>query len=297
MQQAADTHRTYRSDAGLSMADFSEFRSRAADSHPPVRLVPGPRWFSEDHPVSRLHSDASAFIGELAGILLRSLHPASAAVLTDFGHAEKPWAAVRSTAELHHVIVSGPVDDGVVVISQQMDAHSAATGYDETGSYYWGSDRSLLEWTHQSRLWAMLGANRGHAQRPLLPFDSESAVQGWAPIARLSGVPRPATSLVELNSYMRGKVSGLRPTAVSRAYAEALLHEKDTGLLRVSHAAFAVLPASVRRLFGAECMSSASLSRFEMPATSAHSDLDPHAWDVPCPIAAPSALQITRHFA
>ena len=159
------------------------------------------------------------------------------------------------------------------------------------------ADRSLLEWTHQSRLWAMLGANRGHAQRPLLPSDSESAVQGWAPIARLSGVPRPAASLVELNSYMRGKVTGLHPTAVSRAYAEALLHEEDASLLRVSQAAFAVLPVSVRRLFGTECMSSTSLARFEMPSSSAQSDLDPHAWDVPCPIAAPSALQITRHFA
>lgn len=279
------------------MVDFSDFRAQSVDSHVPVRLVPGPRWFSEDHPVARLHSDASAFIGELAGILLRSLHPSSAAVLADFGLAENPWAAVRASAEFHHVIVSGPVDDGVVVISRQMDSHAEATGYDEAGSYYWGADRSLLEWTHQSRLWAMLGANRGHAQRPLLPFDSESAVQGWAPIAQLSGVPRPAGSLVELNSYMRGKVTGLRPTDVSRAYAEALLDEKDTGLLRVSHAALAVLPASVRRLFGAECMSTASVARFSLPPTSARSDLDPHAWDVPSPIAAPSALQITRHFA
>ena len=223
--------------------------------------------------------------------------PSSAAVLADFGLADNPWGAVRTSAEFHHVIVSGPVDDGVVVISKQMDAHAAATGYDEAGSYYWGADRSLLDWTHQSRLWAMLGANRGHAQRPLLPFDSESAVQGWAPIAQLCGVPRPAESLIELNSYMRGTVSRLRSTAVSRAYAEALLCETDAGLLRVAHAAFAVLPASVRRLLGSECMSTASLARFEMPPTSAAADLDPHAWDVPCPIAAPSALQITRHFA
>lgn len=282
---------------GALMAEFPYLDEHGLGADIPVRLVPGPRWFSEDHQVNRLHSDASAFIGELAGILLRSLMPSSAAVLADFGLANNPWNAVRSSAEFHHVIVSGPIDDGVVVISQQLDPYAATTGYDESGSYYWGADRALLEWTHQSRLWAMLGANRAHARRPLLHSDSEAAVRGWTPIANLCGVPLPAGSLVELNSYMRGQVTRLHATSVSHAYTDALLSEKDPDLMRVAHAAFAVLPASVRRLLGSECMSSASPSRFEMPPTSAASDLDPHAWDVPSPIAAPSALQITRHFA
>ena len=40
-----------------------------------IHQTPGPRWFSEDRPIRRVHADASMFVGGLRALLLQSLHP------------------------------------------------------------------------------------------------------------------------------------------------------------------------------------------------------------------------------
>ncbi|MFC6345373.1 oxygenase MpaB family protein, partial [Nocardioides hankookensis] len=38
---------------------------------------PGPRWFEPGSPITRVHGDASMFIGGLRALLLQTLHPAA----------------------------------------------------------------------------------------------------------------------------------------------------------------------------------------------------------------------------
>lgn len=38
---------------------------------------PGPRWFAPGSPITRVHGDASMFVGGLRALLLQSLHPAA----------------------------------------------------------------------------------------------------------------------------------------------------------------------------------------------------------------------------
>ncbi|GEM_PF-6224773 len=263
------------------------FAANADAPEVPVRLVPGRRWFPKGHPARRLHADPSALVGELSGLLLRILDPRCAAVVEASGFSDDPWGAVQASAQLHHVIVNGPIDDGVVAISRDFDLRADAVGYDETGSYYWGADRDILAWAHQSRLWAVLGANRSHSTRPLDLGEAEAAVADWAPVARLAGVCEPATTLLDLNSFMRSRVHGLRTTALARAYAQILLAETDPELAQISLAALSTLPSSVRRHFGAECMIAARTGRASLSGV----HHNPFEWDVPAPIAAPSAMR------
>ena len=37
--------------------------------------APGPRWFTDDRPIRRVHGDAAMFVGGLRALLLQSLHP------------------------------------------------------------------------------------------------------------------------------------------------------------------------------------------------------------------------------
>lgn len=259
----------------------------------PVRNVPGPRWFPEGHPARRLHGDPAALVGELSALLLRVLDPRCAAIVAGSDFGADPWGAVMSSARHHHVIVNGPIDDGALLIAREYDRHSAQVGYDETGSYYWGADREILAWIHQSHLWAVLGANRSHSRRPLAHGEAEAAVADWAPVARLAGVSDPATTLVELNSYMRARVGRLRRTEQSTAVARALLAETDDELALLARAAFALLPSRVRRHYGSECMAAASTAD---SVRLSEAGRGPGGWDVPSPIAPPTATYLAaRH--
>ncbi|HEY9265469.1 MAG TPA: oxygenase MpaB family protein, partial [Mycobacterium sp.] len=45
------------------------------DNRARIHDTPGPRWFTDDRPIRRVHGDASMFVGGLRALLLQSLHP------------------------------------------------------------------------------------------------------------------------------------------------------------------------------------------------------------------------------
>ena len=66
-------------DAGRAWTALA-LRSRVAGSDPDARAArvwgeSGPRWFTADDPIWRVHSDASMFVGGIRSLLLQSLHP------------------------------------------------------------------------------------------------------------------------------------------------------------------------------------------------------------------------------
>ena len=72
------------------------FRKVAGDEGPNRRVrihsAPGPRWFTVDRPIRRVHGDASMFVGGPRALLLQSLHPlAMAGVAGHSGYRGDPW--------------------------------------------------------------------------------------------------------------------------------------------------------------------------------------------------------------
>lgn len=261
----------------------------------PVRLMPGPRWFTSGDPVHRLFTDPSAATGELAGVILESLLPGGAGLLTETGCAESVWKTVARVHSYHQVIVCGTIDDAMVTIEQRHDLRAAVHGRDESGAYFWGGDRELTRWSLQSRLWAMLAANQAYSPAPLSLAEADQAVALWARVMRLAGVPDPAETFADLNSYLRGMAPLLARTQVAAGFLAQLdaterTTEADT---MFTSAALGLLPTAARRLLG---LAGGRGDRLPVAAFAREGRMGALTSDVPAPIGPPSALRLTRQF-
>src|SRR4051794_37850480 len=66
------------------------------------------RWFEVGSPITRVHSDASMFVGGLAALLLQSLHPlAMAGVDQHSGFRGDPWGRLARTSHFLAVTTFG----------------------------------------------------------------------------------------------------------------------------------------------------------------------------------------------
>src|SRR4029077_20292043 len=77
-----------------------------------IHETPGPRWFSEDRPIRRVHADASMFGGALRSLLRRPLHLLAMAGVAD--HADyrgDPWGRLQRTSTFLAVTPFGPAAD------------------------------------------------------------------------------------------------------------------------------------------------------------------------------------------
>lgn len=261
----------------------------------PVRLMPGPRWFSTGDPVHRLFTDPSAATGELTGVVLESMVPSAAGMISAVDCADDVWQAVARLHSYNQVIVRGTIDDAMVTIANRHDERASIQGRDESGAYFWGGDRDLTRWSLQSRLWAMLAANQAYAPEPLSLAEADQAVALWARVMRLAGVPDPAASFADLNSYLRGMAPLLSRTEVATGFLAQLesaepATEADT---MCSAAALALLPTAARRVLG---LSGGRETRIPVAAYARQGRMSMFTGDVPAPIGPPSALRLTRQF-
>jgi hypothetical protein len=87
------------------IGDNAEEKSRT------IMLAEGPRWFAEDRPVRRVHSDASMFIGGIRALLLQSLHPlAMAGVAQHSDFRNDPWGRLQRTADFLAITTFGTAE-------------------------------------------------------------------------------------------------------------------------------------------------------------------------------------------
>jgi uncharacterized protein (DUF2236 family) len=81
------------------------------------------RWFPLDTPITRVHGDASMFVGGLAALLLQSLHPlAMAGVDQHSGFRGDPWGRLARTSHFLAVTTFGSAADAEAEIAQPAEA-------------------------------------------------------------------------------------------------------------------------------------------------------------------------------
>jgi uncharacterized protein (DUF2236 family) len=219
-----------------------------------IMLTPGPRLFAEDSPITRVHADASMFVGGLRALLLQSLHPlAMAGVAQHSDYRHDPWGRLQRTADFVAATTFGTAGMAERAVAQVHAVHRRVVGTAADGRPYSANDPHLLLWVHIVEIDSFLRAYQRHGSGSLSRADADAYVSDAAVIARALGCEEPPTSVAELNAAMRSFRPELRGTPEARTVARYLLAEPPLplagrvpyGMLAAS--AVALLPSWARR--------------------------------------------------
>ena len=116
-----------RYDSAVFLAVPPGRRSGRDQAAGPDPRPPGPRWFEPDSPITRVHGDASMFVGGLRALLLQSLHPAAMlAVAEHSGYRGDMWGRLHRTSTFLAVTTFGAADDAQPAVDAVRGSTSAS---------------------------------------------------------------------------------------------------------------------------------------------------------------------------
>jgi uncharacterized protein (DUF2236 family) len=215
---------------------------------------PGSRWFDEDRPIRRVHSDTSMFIGGLRALLLQSLHPLAMAAIADYsGYRADPWGRLHRTGHFIGTTTFGTVADAERAVTTVRKVHSRITGIAPDGRPYAANDPHLLGWVHVAEVDSFLRAYQRYGASKLTRKASDDYVTDMAKIADALGVIDPPQSTAALRATIEGYRAELKGTTTARHAARFLLFTPPIPLAArpaysiLAGAAVADLPLSLRR--------------------------------------------------
>jgi uncharacterized protein (DUF2236 family) len=189
-----------------------------------IHETPGPRWFSEDRPIRRVHADASMFVGGLRALLLQSLHPlAMAGVAEHSDYRGDPWGRLQRTSTFLAVTTFGPAADAQRAVDRVRGIHQRVRGTAPDGRRYHASDPHLLEWVHIAEVDSFLLAHQFYGAAPLDQSGRDSYIADTARVATALGVPDPPLTEGELRERIEAFRPELSGTPVAREAARFLL--------------------------------------------------------------------------
>ncbi|WP_197380368.1 oxygenase MpaB family protein [Mycolicibacterium mengxianglii] len=189
-----------------------------------IHEAPGPRWFSPDRPIRRVHGDASMFVGGLRALLLQSLHPlAMAGVAQHSDYRGDPWGRLQRTSTFLAVTTYGTATDAQRAVDQVRGIHRRVHGTTADGIPYAASDPHLLEWVHIAEIDSFLLAHQRYGAKPLDQHGRDGYVADAARIASALGVENPPTTEAELAQRIQSYRPELRGTREARDAARFLL--------------------------------------------------------------------------
>ena len=152
----------------------------------------GPRWFTDDRPIRRVHGDAAMFVGGLRALLLQSLHPlAMIAVAQHSDYREDPWGRLQRTSTFLAATTYGTVEDAQRAVDRVRRVHEHVTGITPDGRSYRAADPHLLRWVHVAETDSFLRCHQRYGARPLDEAGCDGYVADTARIAIELGVPDP----------------------------------------------------------------------------------------------------------
>lgn len=184
----------------------------------------GPRWFTPDDPIWRVHADASMFVGGLRALLLQSLHPlAMAGVAGHSGYRSDPWGRLQRTSHFLATTTFGTVDHAERAIAQVRDIHLRVRGKAEEGRPYAASDPHLLDWVHLAEVDSFLRAYQLFGPEPLSRDEADEYVRQSGTVAARLGATTPPTTVAELDVRLEAFRPELYATAACRDAARFLL--------------------------------------------------------------------------
>jgi uncharacterized protein (DUF2236 family) len=178
---------------------------------------PGPRWFKAGSPVTRVHGDASMFIGGIRALLLQSLHPAAMRAVSEHsGYRGDMWGRLHRTSTFLAVTTFGAADDAQRAVDAVRRIHERVVGDLPDGTAYAASDPHLLRWVHVAEVDSFLRSHQVYGKRPLDQEGRDEYLAQAATIAtRLGAVDVPTTE-VELADALAAYRPELRGTPEAR---------------------------------------------------------------------------------
>lgn len=189
-----------------------------------IWLTEGPRWFTPEDPVWRVHADASMFPAGIRALLLQSLHPlAMAGVAAHSGYQGDPWGRLQRTSEFLATTTFGTIEHAERQIARVRAIHERVRGTAPDGRPYAASDPHLLMWVHVTEADSFLTSYQRYADVPLSDAEADLYVAQTGVVARRLGVLDPPETVADL----RGAIASYRPelagTPQARAAARFLL--------------------------------------------------------------------------
>jgi uncharacterized protein (DUF2236 family) len=185
---------------------------------------PGPRWFEPGSPITRVHGDASMFVGGLRALLLQTLHPAAmrgVAEHSDYRH--DAWGRLARTSRFIAVTTFGTADDAAQAVAAVRAIHERVKGTMPDGTPYAATDPHLLGWVHVAEVDSFLRAHTVYGREPLTGADRDTYVAQSAEVAARLGVLDPPTTEAELAAALAAYRPELRGTAEAQAAVSYLL--------------------------------------------------------------------------
>ena len=219
-----------------------------------VHGSPGPRWFETGYPITRVHGDASMFVGGIRAIMLQALHPAAMQGVADHsGYRGDMWGRLAQVATYIAVTTFGTEQHAMQAIRAVRRAHESVTGTLPDGTPYAASDPHLLGWVHAAEIDSFLAAHDRYGHRRLVGAERDQYVAQTAVAASHLGVVDPPRTEVELRATLASYFPELRATDDARDAIRFLLLHPDLplparpGYLSLATAAIGLLPADARR--------------------------------------------------
>jgi uncharacterized protein (DUF2236 family) len=204
--------------------------------------APGPRWFTRDRPIWRVHADASMFVGGLRALLLQSLHPlAMAGVALHSDYRNDPWGRLQRTADFVAATTYGPADRADAVCRRVRAVHEHVRGVAPDGRPYAADDPELLRWVHLALVDSFLTTYQHYGERPLDAAERDGYVADMAVLAEHLQVPGVPTTVAELRGQLAAFQRELYATPDALEAARFLLAPP---LPIVARAPYAVLGAA-----------------------------------------------------
>jgi len=207
----------------------SALRSRVAGTDAQVKAeriwgAEGPRWFTPDDPIWRVHADAAMFPGGIRALLLQSLHPlAMAGVAGHSGYKGDPWGRLQRTSEFLATTTFGTIEHAQEQIARVRSIHDRVRGKAADGRPYSAGDPHLLAWVHATEADSFLTAYQRYAVTPLSAAEADRYVEQGGIVARALGVVDPPTTVAALRATIAGYRPELESTAAAREAARFLL--------------------------------------------------------------------------
>ena len=216
--------------------------------------MPGPRWFTADRPIRRVHGDAAMFVGGLRALLLQSLHPlAMIAVAQHSDYRNDPWGRLQRTSTFLAATTFGTAEDAQRAVDRVRRVHEYVTGTAPDGRPYRAGDPHLLRWVHVAETDSFLRCHQRYGARPLDRAGCDGYVADTARVATALGVPDPPRTRAELSAALGAYRPELRATPEAREAARFLVRNPPLPLLArgpyalLAAAAIGELPDWARR--------------------------------------------------
>ena len=222
-----------------------------------IHGTPGPRWFEAGSPITRIHGDASMYVGGIRAVLLQTMHPqAMTAVAEHSGYRGDMWGRLARTSRFLAVTTFGTADDAQQAVDSVRAIHDGVSGTMPDGTAYHASDPHLLRWVHVAEIQSFLLAHRRYGARPLDQAGYDEYVAQAAVVARKLGVVDPPMTEAGVHAAVAGFRPELEATEHAREAAAYLIRHPELsyaarpGYWVLVAAAIGLMPGWTRRPLG-----------------------------------------------